>query len=108
MSFRTPRPLADPSIDPDRAGETVATVSSTHLCACGCGQPITPGTRGEPKRFATSRCRARAWDRAHPRLKAEPQVHPFLAEIDTILLGRTEAKREPGPHRGTPRPILSW
>jgi hypothetical protein len=49
--------------------------------------------------IATARCRARAWDRAHPRLKAEPQVHPFLAEIDTILLGRTEAKREPEPER---------
>lgn len=75
--------------------ETVATVSSLQLCACGCGQPVTPGTRGMPKRFATSRCRARAWDRAHPRMRPEQQVDPLVADVERILTRAAENESDP-------------
>lgn len=106
MRSRTRSPFTIPSAPHDRAADNVATKSATASttttsrppCACGCGQPVNPGTRGEPKRFATSRCRSRAWDRANPRVKASEKVHPFVAEIERRLSApeqRRELEAEP-------------
>lgn len=48
-----------------------------------------------PKGFATSRCRARAWDRAHPRTRPEQQSHPLVVDVERMLA--REAQNESGP-----------
>jgi hypothetical protein len=55
---------------PPVSTENVATFPGA-IVACVCGAQLPPkrGRGGKPRRYCSNRCRVRAWDAKHPRLR---------------------------------------
>jgi hypothetical protein len=73
-----------PSVPVVTADSTAATPASGEeagyrSCACGCGRPVPPSRRGEPRRYATRACQQRAY---RDRLDAQGSLLALLADGD--------------------------